>query len=261
MFKRIYKSSGLQIIGGTVVSLMLSLGSVWMAIWFRSDSVILSIVFVLLFFLSYATPVVMLALAMYRSFQIGNSTASRIGIILLSYISMIVVFAGVYFSMAFLGDYDYAVDHFFYYQTAGQRLEAGGIKHINPYPAANRAFVGMDERLWGTVDDYIPRGIYQGLDDIERYRARWGALLAFEGAVRFKRASVRPVLADCFHLSVMTITTVGYGDIAPKRWYAKLATDTQALTGTALLVVALGLTLSGQGSRPRSKSSDTQEAL
>src|SRR5439155_26548421 len=30
---------------------------------------------------------------------------------------------------------------------------------------------------------------------------------------------------DSFHLSCITITTVGYGDITPSAWYAKLLTD------------------------------------
>jgi hypothetical protein len=41
------------------------------------------------------------------------------------------------------------------------------------------------------------------------------------------------------------MTTVGYGNISPNTWYAKLATDTEALTGTVLLVVAFGMLLAG----------------
>ena len=66
---------------------------------------------------------------------------------------------------------------------------------------------------------------------------------AFEDVVIFRRAAVPYVLLDCLHLSVMTIATVGYGNVAPSSWEAKLATDAEALTGTGLLVVALALVL------------------
>ena len=43
---------------------------------------------------------------------------------------------------------------------------------------------------------------------------------------------------DCVHYSIVTGSTVGYGDITPVRWYAKVLTDLQIL-------LCLGLTVLG----------------
>lgn len=244
--KLVFKLPSLQVILGTALSVGLLVLSVWLlGTSIRQASGLVTGLIILMFLLSYITPAIVLILVLYRSFQNRSNRVGQLGIILLSYFSMIVVFTGLYFSMAFVGDYDYAADHYFYYHSAGQDFEIGRIKRLNPYSNDDRAFTGIEKHLFGTVDDYIPRGIYRDLEDIERYRARSAAQLEFEGVVEFKRSSVQPVLLDCLHLSVATITTVGYGNIAPRTWYAKMATNIEALTGTILLVVALGMLFSG----------------
>ncbi len=52
---------------------------------------------------------------------------------------------------------------------------------------------------------------------------------------------------DCLHFSVVTLSTVGYGDIAPKVWYAKLAVDLEILMGLGITVLAVGRHFSQQG--------------
>jgi hypothetical protein len=76
-------------------------------------------------------------------------------------------------------------------------------------------------------------------------RARAALTFPYEEVVRFRSSAVLEVTLDCLHLSVITITTVGYGNVAPSSWYAKLASNIEALTGTVLFVVALGMLFSG----------------
>ena len=52
---------------------------------------------------------------------------------------------------------------------------------------------------------------------------------------------------DCLHFSVVTLSTVGYGDIAPRTWYAKLAVDLEILMGLGITVLAVGRHFSQQG--------------
>lgn len=47
-------------------------------------------------------------------------------------------------------------------------------------------------------------------------------------------------IVDCFHLSCVTITTLGYGDIHPVHWVAKLVSDIEVLSGLGLVTVGLG---------------------
>ena len=148
--------------------------------------------------------------------------------------------------MAFIGDHDYAIDHFYYYKYAGIARANGSIPGVKPFPRNGRAFNGIDSRLWGTVDDFIPTGIYVNIesDNLDDYRARL-AQWPHETVVLFHHSSIGAVISDCLDFSIMTITTVGYGNITPATWYAKRAAEVESLTGTVLLVVALGLVLSG----------------
>jgi hypothetical protein len=47
-------------------------------------------------------------------------------------------------------------------------------------------------------------------------------------------------VVDCIHFSCVTITTVGYGDMRPVHWFAKLAVDTEILLGLSLAVIGVG---------------------
>ena len=47
-------------------------------------------------------------------------------------------------------------------------------------------------------------------------------------------------IVDCLHLSVETLSTVGYGDIVPTTWFAKLAIDVEILLGLGITVVVAG---------------------
>ena len=47
-------------------------------------------------------------------------------------------------------------------------------------------------------------------------------------------------IVDCFYYSVVTISTVGYGDIHPKYWLAKLLTSSEVIAGFVLIVLSLG---------------------
>jgi hypothetical protein len=45
---------------------------------------------------------------------------------------------------------------------------------------------------------------------------------------------------DCLHFSVMTLSTVGYGDIYPTAWYSKLIVDLEILLGLGISILTIG---------------------
>lgn len=77
-------------------------------------------------------------------------------------------------------------------------------------------------------------GIYLGWEN------GWGAETVF----KFTNGQSYIRLVDYVYLSGLTITTVGYGDVSPVIWYAKLATVLEALTGLGLTAFVVGVFVS-----------------
>ena len=79
--------------------------------------------------------------------------------ILLSYIGAILVFTGLYFSMALTGDRDYAHAHYFYYRAYAYSFATQVSMHeiaVPPFDGNQRAFIGIEARLLGILDDAFP---------------------------------------------------------------------------------------------------------
>jgi hypothetical protein len=73
---------------------------------------------------------------------------------------------------------------------------------------------------------------------------RWSS----EGPRRRRMSLGRIGLAyvDCFHYSVVTGSTVGYGDVIPVRWYAKLMADCHILLSLGLTVLGVSRVFAGR---------------
>lgn len=73
--------------------------------------------------------------------------------------------------------------------------------------------------------------------------------LVEEGRVSgFSWLNVLLAAVDCFHFAIETLSTVGYGDIVPVAWYAKLAVDVEILMGLSITILAVGTHFSGSRS-------------
>ena len=56
-------------------------------------------------------------------------------------------------------------------------------------------------------------------------------------------------LIDCLHFSVMTLSTVGYGDIYPTAWYSKIIVDVEILIGLGINILTIGRYFSRRGEK------------
>jgi hypothetical protein len=48
------------------------------------------------------------------------------------------------------------------------------------------------------------------------------------------------IIVDSFHFSIVTGTTLGYGDMLPKHWFSKLVVDFQVLTTIWVVIIGYG---------------------
>lgn len=210
-----------------------------------------------LWLLSYLIPILLVGFCVQNSFRRQLPRAERLWVIAASYFAIIFSAAGIYYSISFAGDHDDSVSKYFYYHDIGASIPARDIARVPPI-SDKRAFRGVDSRFWSGVDWQAPAGaspplrpgeVVLSVEDIVVV-----ASYPLDQVVRFLPESRLSVAVDSFHLSVITMTTVGYGDIAPRTARAKLATDTQAILSIVLLVLALQIALSpGESTRRRVK--------
>jgi voltage-gated potassium channel len=95
------------------------------------------------------------------------------------------------------------------------------------------------------------RTMVRGIKDDPEFRALAGAVgsLLVVGTV-FYALSQDWSLVDSFYFSVTTLTTVGFGDLAPEGDVARLATVVYELSGVGVLVLFLSQ-LAQRGMRER----------
>ena len=167
-----------------------------------------------------------------------------------AYAAVWLTFAGIYYAMVMTADFEDArtKNLWYFYEVVSLRTkQVTTVTRIED----QRAFRGMAPRLWLGVD--APRlrfGQATALTDAELSRVVDEAVAGdyVRGVERiaqprFDSGARLTVLGNCLYFSVITLATVGYGDIVPEAWYSKLAVVTEVLAGMALLVVALGMVL------------------
>jgi len=159
--------------------------------------------------------------------------------ILTAYGCLMIVFADVYYQAAYFGDL-YAGVALHERYAADARTGAP----LRVYPS-ERGFVGIRHRLWSGVDwpfADVTRGTIPWDPALTPAQLRAAASATrMRDAVRFIPEAEIPVYLSCLHLSVITMTSVGYGDIAPLSFGARAAADIEAMCNTLLLIVGLGM--------------------
>jgi hypothetical protein len=181
-------------------------------------------------------PLIAVGFAIFSSFQ-KRSRAEMLRVILVAYLGSILIFAGAYYVIVGVDDYNDAIRQISHYEAEGISIAAHLSDRIKPYKSQN-AFTGFESHLWSTFEDesYDAAALYTNYPE--------GLKSALDNAknnLRFLPENRVLVFANCVHYSVITMTTVGFGDISPQVWLARFYTDVEALTGTALFIVALGM--------------------
>ena len=183
--------------------------------------------------------VLVIAFALVASFQRRESPKKSLLTIGIAYATLIVSFASIYYVLAAFSDYDDAVAKVLHYSANSRTADPDNIPYRD-----KRAFNGIDERLWSGVDwlPDVPNDRQYSVAEMRRAARR-------NQIVRFLPEARTAVFLQCLHLSVATITSTGYGDITPARPMSRFFTDIEMLSGTTLLVVALGMVFSNYWER------------
>jgi hypothetical protein len=208
------------------------------------------ILFILLLWaMSTAIPFAAALIAILLSFRGPRHPRTRLAIILLGYLSVIVSFSGLYYSLSTIGDYKDAQEQYNYYWNQRKHLEAGRIQVVLRRQHDDRAFKGINERLWHGIGQHFPAFVDREAVDLPVEHILENAAYADlawgqKQTIKFQPENRLAVWMACFHFSVDTIATVGYGDVAANQWYSRLASDLEVIFGIALLVVGLGLCIS-----------------
>ena len=163
--------------------------------------------------------------------------------VFVSYFSLMLVFASVYYEAAFFGDLGDAI---FKYES----YRSDALNHIDgPRYETRRAFAGIEPRFWSGVDwpvraGKFPGGLPPGAYQLTVSQMREiAATHPIEDVIQFVPEARLEIFADCLHLSVITMTTVGYGDITPRSLVARVGTDSEAVSNTLLLIFGVGVIL------------------
>lgn len=194
-------------------------------------------------FLALLLPLSLSLYVLFRSLKHHPKSAAVV-LVLSGYISVLLVFASLYYLFVFIGDFVDTRESNFYYQTEVERMRQRPDHELHYRQVSARAFAGMSDRLWNGIEQRYgpledPRSGPPGRETILRNASAAQPPFDFQAQNRFA------VWFDCLHFSTVTIATLGYGDISPKAWYSKLAADLEVLMGIVFVSLSLGRVLSG----------------
>lgn len=210
---------------------------------------------------AFATVAMPFAISIYATYAAFRRRAALDGLLVIcaGYLAVLLSFAGVYYSFNVVSDYQESRELADFYIHASTRLDQGLLQHVPERIADQQAFHGMRHPLWRDLSDearpyFLHRGSKVPVDFLVAAARRYGPWPDGNQTASFRptfRGDQRlPALLQCIHFSVVTMATVGYGDVHPNQWYSRLAVDMQILMGQILIVVALGCVLGRWWERP-----------
>lgn len=241
---------------GTVLSLVMSILSVLLNQKLAEDNPWAIIGYGAILCAAYFIAAWVIVKALRSAFRLN--VASPRGLLVtvaFAYALVVLLFGGIYYSMVCLGDYLDAQHSYDYYTTqVGQNGDEIDTSIVIPRMESRRAFNGIEMKAWMGVEDHLPKELAA-----ISYNSWKDSLITLVDSsssavcVRPSNSVQRLILGclysgmfwDCTYFSMITMATLGYGDVSPRTWYAKFAVVIQVFSSVALVVFALGMTLAG----------------
>lgn len=217
-------------------------------------SVIEAIILIIFFLLSFIVPIVLSIVFTVRCFKQSDKQKLLIEIIH-AYAGVVLIFAALYFQSIVLSDRVNAFRKDKIYTNLNKQNSLLDINSIND----RRAFKGIDKRLWSSFD--YPG--YTFVENVKQDTLKWRmhSLNNFEtvnytdikqvislSSAGFKTAylteNIPSVYLDCLYFSLISVATVGFGDLTPNLWYIKLFVMLEISIGMSIFIFAIGFLFS-----------------
>lgn len=153
-----------------------------------------------------------------------------------TYLSTIIVFSAGYYLISSLADYRHYMNEYHHYQNLPEQY-----KDI-AYPNDTRGFNGTKHSMFESIDGLV-EDVAVSYGKPVSPALKWQAVQTTENVFfpRYLTQKRRLYFLECFYFSVVTVTTLGYGDITPNFWFVKLAASIQSLLGVAIVAIGFGL--------------------
>ncbi len=177
-----------------------------------------------------------------------------------SYIGTIFIFAAFFYQCSVFGDFRDAINKRDLYDLQ-LKIKKNNCPDLEIMRVEDtRAFKGIKPRIWSGYDypgnsllvgkKSIPeswlnfvRNAYEPLNTEQIVRIISNTSEHSE-IIEYQKQNVFDVYIDCLYFSIVSIATVGYGDISPTLWYTKLFTALEVIIGSSILVFAIGMLFS-----------------
>jgi len=189
-------------------------------LWSFAENKIILLLILVLYLLILVFPYFFTIVSLWLIQVDKENKKNQLSLIVLSYVSIIFVFAGGYYTINLVHDYNRTVSEFFGY-------------------IEEPAFSGIELRLFTLGDQALSINDLQDKSG-QNVSSSYFLNHSLEEEITFQPVARFGIFSDCLYLSITTMTLFGYGAILPLSPYARLVNGFQQLTAVFLLVVSLG---------------------
>lgn len=206
--------------------------------------------------LAFATIAMPFGIALYAIRAAFRRRAAMEGLLVIfsGYMAVLISFAGIYYSFNLISGYHEARDFADFYVHTATHLDNGSLQQVPKRVKDKKAFSGMRHSTWTSLADEARPAFWHPSAQVSealllqaaRHHGPWQEGTSHDTSAFqpvFQEGERLPSLLQCLHFSVVTMATVGYGDVNPHQWYSQFAVDMQIIIGQILVVFALGCVL------------------
>ncbi len=195
---------------------------------------------------TFFVPIISVSIAIYEIFLCFKKRLSfRQGIkqLIVAYLTIIFVFTSIYYFQNFYGDYNDSISQYYsykYLQIAGNEDKLEFYINNNTKLPSQRSFSNFRHRFYSGVDYMYNDNIYLIYTEENLKEIIKNSNGDIDKVVKFIPKNRKLIYFDSLYYSIITLSTVGFGDIAPLTWYSKIAVSLEVIIGQFFLLLTIG---------------------